>query len=67
MKTGDLRMLAMLLDGGADANLQDDDGNTPLHFAISGKLMNAAELLLERGVREDVENNEGLSAWQLWS
>jgi ankyrin repeat protein len=60
-------MLAMLLDGGADANLQDDDGNTPLHFAISGKLMKAAELLLERGVLEDVENNEGLSAWQLWS
>ena len=56
-------MLRLLLNKGLNPNLQDHDGNTALHYAIAGKILNSASLLIEREAKEDIENNDGLTAW----
>jgi ankyrin repeat protein len=44
-----LRVMALLLDAGADANAADASGETPLQFAIGGGRDEAVRLLLDRG------------------
>lgn len=54
------RMVEMLLDAGADPNCIDDDGETPIEFAIHQGLCDVVGLLLDRGVdispKEDDES-----------
>jgi uncharacterized protein len=54
-----LKTLQRLLDGGADHNLQDDAGYTPLHFAAQERSVEAVRLLLTAGARVDVQDRIG--------
>ena len=56
-----VQIVKILLHAGANASIPNDNGNTPLHFAIdtqNSKLMQ--DLLIEAGANEYLENNLGL-------
>ncbi|XP_057298673.1 putative ankyrin repeat protein RF_0381 [Hydractinia symbiolongicarpus] len=58
--------LEMLIHNFADVNIQDNDGNTPLHLAIKKRRKKASELLvMVDGVNLEVRNNEGHTALHL--
>jgi hypothetical protein len=64
-KRGDLKIMHMLLQHGADENARAPDGRTPLHFAAA---YGSKEMLLEllaRGVDYDAKDNYGCSALDL--
>jgi ankyrin repeat protein len=70
-----LKTMQLLLDHGADPNVLDDDGCTPLHDSSWWKKENYNEkgtvegsrLLLDHGANIDAENNEGKTPLQLAS
>jgi len=51
--------LRVLLDHGADINMRDEAGDTPLLFYLWNGRWDATFLLLERGADIDVKNNSG--------
>jgi hypothetical protein len=51
----------LLLNNGADPNVQDFSGNTPLHFAASKGLVKVAELLINKGAQVNAQNKEGIT------
>lgn len=56
-------MTKVLLDGGADPNLRDVAGNTPLHTAAS---VQAVEVLLSAGADSAARNGDGHACRQVW-
>ena len=56
---GDDKMLKLLMAKGANGNMQNNLGNTALHYAISGKFMKCIDTLVMFGVNEKIENNMG--------
>ena len=50
---------------GRDINAQNNDGNTPLHYACSNSLGNAVEILMIVGADETITNDDGLTPAQL--
>lgn len=54
---------AWLLDQGADINAPSPNGSTPLMLAWGYGAVDAAKLLMERGAKADLRNQQGLSAW----
>lgn len=54
---GDHTMLKLLLEKGMPPNTQNKDGNTPLHYACDGKYMRCVDILIQYGIKEDIENN----------
>ena len=56
----DVRGLGLLLDAGGECCLQDGDGNTPLHHAVSSAMSVApVRLLLKHGADPNRPNNGG--------
>ncbi|HEX2977647.1 MAG TPA: ankyrin repeat domain-containing protein [Candidatus Babeliales bacterium] len=49
---------SFLIRHGARVNIQNDEGNTPLHYARSAEI---AQMLLEHGAKTDTKNAEGLT------
>lgn len=47
-----------LLKQGIDANMTDDQGNTPLRLAAESKGFRVAELLIENGANVNAKNND---------
>lgn len=47
--TNQIDVLKLLLDGGADLSLKDDDGHDALHHAVMAAHWHAVRLLLQRG------------------
>ena len=43
----------------ADLNIQDANGNTPLHIAVMRRDVECIKLLLNSGAREDIRNHQG--------
>lgn len=58
---GNTHLLHELLLLGANPNVTDADGNTPLHFAASFNDAQAIRLLLDYGAELSVHNAAGLS------
>mmetsp|Transcript_7569 Transcript_7569/g.27823 ORF Transcript_7569/g.27823 Transcript_7569/m.27823 type:complete len:430 (+) Transcript_7569:302-1591(+) len=54
-----------LLQKGADVNLQDKDGDTPMHHSTRYLRFDVNVILNEFGARTDIRNHEGSTALQL--
>ena len=59
MTTADDKVLTYLLDHHAEINRQDDDGKTPLHYALCCLNMKAAKFLVEHGADVNLRDKEG--------
>lgn len=55
-------VLRFIVAAGADLNVQDDDGMTPLHLAVSRRETVMIEILLRNGVNAMITNNNGIRA-----
>ncbi|XP_053664826.1 uncharacterized protein LOC128713976 [Anopheles marshallii] len=62
-----LKTVEMLLDYGAEINLQDTEGNTSLHQAFSDMHLELAELLIARGADRKIKNNANKLPYQMLS
>ena len=53
-----------LLEKGADPNICNEFGNTAIHYALSYKYFEIADILRKNGANENIENNKGLISWE---
>ncbi|PNW84608.1 hypothetical protein CHLRE_03g151100v5 [Chlamydomonas reinhardtii] len=60
-----LDLAQMLLDAGADPNLQDRYGTYPLVSAVMNAQVQSVKLLLAAGARADLKDNDGCTALQV--
>ncbi|KAG2454889.1 hypothetical protein HYH02_000720 [Chlamydomonas schloesseri] len=60
-----LDLAQMLLDAGADPNLQDRYGTYPLVSAVMNAEVGSVKLLLAAGARADLADNDGCTALQV--
>ena len=63
VKVGMNNISKILLEAGIDVNIQNNEGNSALHYALSGKNYVIADFLKKYGAREDLYNKYGLSPW----
>lgn len=56
---GHTKIVALLLEAGADVNARNRDGGTPLHSAAFLGQYEAAKLLLENGAEINIRNGDG--------
>jgi uncharacterized protein len=61
-RQGQMEAARALIDGGADLNAKDSDGNTALVIAILNSHYDLAQLLLDRGADVNVAANNGRTA-----
>jgi ankyrin repeat protein len=55
----------VLIDAGADVNLQDENGWTALHIAASVNNQEIVEILVDAGANLDMETLDGYTALDL--
>lgn len=51
--------MKLLIENGAEINIKDNDGNTPLHYAAKRGFMGIIRLLVENGADINAKNNDG--------
>lgn len=61
-----IEIVKSFLDKGIDPNIQNNDGNTPLHIAIQNNNKRVTDLLLKYEAREDIVNNYGEICWEMF-
>lgn len=49
---------------GMNPNVQDEFGNTALHYAVRNSYFDLAELLMKKGANESIQNVKGDTCWQ---
>ncbi|CAF4434480.1 unnamed protein product [Rotaria magnacalcarata] len=52
-------MIRLLVKYGADLNVRDEDGQTPLFYAANSGNISCLTLLLELGADRSIVNNDG--------
>jgi ankyrin repeat protein len=55
-KSGHLSMLKMLIEKGANINIQDESGNTALHYSAANGKKDAVKFLLEKSADPTIVN-----------
>jgi len=50
-----------LLEHGANLNVQDNDGRTPLHYAVENCHVDVARVLFDHGADPTIRDNEGMT------
>ena len=55
----------MLLHNGANPNVQDSDGFTPLHWAVQTRNLNFVEKLIEFNANPHICDYEGVSSFSM--
>jgi len=55
----------LLIEKGANVNIRNNEGQTPLHNAIWGDSLNIVNYLLDNGANPNLANNEGSTALHL--
>jgi ankyrin repeat protein len=57
---GDLdEVKRLVIDCGLDPNVKDNDGRTPLHFAVKKCHVDVVRVLLDHGADPTIRDNEG--------
>jgi len=59
---GNIDIVKLLIDAGADINAKDNDDITALLWACSGGYLEIVKLLLEAGADPNIQDNEGYTA-----
>lgn len=59
LRAGDTNIAELLLSHGADVNVRDGDGQTPLHFAVQQGQLQAVEWLLKHGAEFNARDAKG--------
>lgn len=59
-----VELVRFLISFGADIDVQDNLGNTPMHGCISIEM---AKLMLESGAKLDVYNQKGQTPFHIWT
>jgi len=62
-REGNPTITRFLCEQGSQINMQNNNGNTALHYAIANQLYSIADILTRFGAREDIVNNKGLYPW----
>ena len=62
---GNPEAVQFLLDRGADPNLQNKKGQTPLHYAAYNNNPKIAKFLIEHDADVNIPNKNGLTPYQL--
>ena len=62
-REGNPTITRYLCEQGLEINMQNNKGNTALHYAIANQLYSIADILTRFGAREDIANNKGLYPW----
>ena len=65
VRNRDHAAVSSLLDGGADVNAPEEDGATPLHWAVRWDDLQAADLLLRAGADAGAANDYGVTPLSL--
>ena len=65
VRNRDYAAVSSLLEGGADANAPEEDGATPLHWAVRWDDLQAADLLLGAGADAGAANDYGVTPLSL--
>ena len=58
------KVVKRLLDSNAEVDLQNNNGNTALHYALGNKLFYIADILKRYGADESKLNKNGLTPWE---
>ena len=66
-QTGHADIISVLVQAGADVNVTDNNGNTPLHLAAGRSLTEAVKALLEAHSNPNALNNMGRTPFELAS
>src|SRR5260370_40693086 len=64
-RRGNLRIIQLLLDAGADVDARGEYGHTPLHEAVGRGNLAAVQLLLQRGATRSIRNDWGQTAKEI--
>ncbi len=62
---GNVRVISLLLDAGADIGAVGESGYTPLHYAVEQSRLEAVRVLLERGADISLQTDTGLTSVEL--
>ena len=62
-REGNAIITKFLCEQGLEVNIQNNMGNTALHYAIANQFYSIADILTRFGAREDIQNNKGLYPW----